>query len=612
MPNKIESHSLPEKPRIALTYIVKDDSEAEFFKKSLESFAPYVDGLYVAITGVSGKFDKIKEIVKYYKGKYITTSPEAHPTIYSKDKDGTLFFSNFAEARNVSWSIVDEGYDYWTWADTDDVLGNGSELLQVAEMAKDKGFDVVHMVYWYANRFNEKGQVTHVDLHHLRERLLKPNKFKWVSRLHEVAVPIDGFQPKLAVWEYDPALNQNLVWVHTATPDKITGAVNRNTQILEVQAEEEQYKDPRTLFYLAKTYFDQQDDKKAEPMLDKYLTMSGWDAERANAWIYKGMILRRSNKINDAIDAFVKGLREYPKHHELYLRLSEAYFELNDVEKATHWLGVASNLPMPKAEATIGNQFELRYLMVALKYKEAYLKNDIDGMLKWAKAKTELFGKDDGLEQAVVSIKNFNTVCNGVFNLAKHLKDSGHVSRIPQLLDLLPSDFGKEPFVHMIANEVMEPKKWGKKSVVYFASFGGPHFEEWGHTSLEKGIGGSETAVIELAKEWAALGYDVTVYCDCGDTGGLHDGVTYKPYYTFNWKDEFNILILWRSPHLVNDSIKAKKLFMDLHDVPSPSQYTPDVVNKLDKIFVKSKYHRSLLPKIPDNKFVIISNGIRA
>jgi hypothetical protein len=45
--------------KIALTYIVKDNSEYNLFESSLESFMPFFDGLYVAVTGTSGEHNKI-------------------------------------------------------------------------------------------------------------------------------------------------------------------------------------------------------------------------------------------------------------------------------------------------------------------------------------------------------------------------------------------------------------------------------------------------------------------------------------------------------------------------------------------------------------------------
>ena len=43
-----------------------------------------------------------------------------------------------------------------------------------------------------------------------------------------------------------------------------------------------------------------------------------------------------------------------------------------------------------------------------------------------------------------------------------------------------------------------------------------------------------------------------------------------------------------------------------------PEQVTPQKLAKFDKIFVKSQYHRSLLPEIPDSKITIITNGADA
>jgi hypothetical protein len=81
------------------------------------------------------------------------------------------------------------------------------------------------------------------------------------------------------------------------------------------------------------------------------------------------------------------------------------------------------------------------------------------------------------------------------------------------------------------------------------------------------------------------------------------------PYYYFNIKDEFNIFIQWRAGTLAG-KVKAKKFFIDLHDIFHPSNYPPELVKHVDKIMVKSRYHRDLAPDIPNEKLVIISNGI--
>ena len=47
-----------------------------------------------------------------------------------------------------------------------------------------------------------------------------------------------------------------------------------------------------------------------------------------------------------------------------------------------------------------------------------------------------------------------------------------------------------------------------------------------GDTIMKRGLGGSESAIIYIGRELAALGILVTVYNHC-ETEGIDDGVTY-------------------------------------------------------------------------------------
>lgn len=159
-----------------------------------------------------------------------------------------------------------------------------------------------------------------------------------------------------------------------------------------------------------------------------------------------------------------------------------------------------------------------------------------------------------------------------------------------------------------IRREVAPPRKWKDNEICYFANFGGKHFEPWDGTSLDKGIGGSETAVIRLADAWTKKGYKVTIYGDPMRKGD-HNGVAYLPWYYFNYKDSFNIFIQWRSWALASQ-VKARKFYVDLHDVFSGIDVSSEDLEHIDSFMVKSKYHRSLAPNIPDEKFIVISNPL--
>jgi len=123
---------------------------------------------------------------------------------------------------------------------------------------------------------------------------------------------------------------------------------------------------------------------------------------------------------------------------------------------------------------------------------------------------------------------------------------------------------------------------------------------------MEKGMGGSEEAIVYLARELAKLGWQVTVFND-RDEEYESDGVTYKPWTLLNPFDKFDVYWAWRVPENVKD-IKARRRIVDLHDtMPADRVYA---VDGDVKFFVKSKYHRSLYPKLPDDRFIIVGNAI--
>jgi hypothetical protein len=150
-------------------------------------------------------------------------------------------------------------------------------------------------------------------------------------------------------------------------------------------------------------------------------------------------------------------------------------------------------------------------------------------------------------------------------------------------------------------------QKWPTNSIVYYT---GHTDYEWTPDSLKTGIGGSETAIIYLSQEWINLGYQVTVFNNCGTKDGNYQGVNYYHYSKFNPFDSFDILIIWRYPWRLEKVTKANQIWLDLHEVLLPEQVTKEKLTRFKTIFVKSKYHRSLLPEIEDKQIKIIPNGV--
>ena len=174
------------------------------------------------------------------------------------------------------------------------------------------------------------------------------------------------------------------------------------------------------------------------------------------------------------------------------------------------------------------------------------------------------------------------------------------------------------PVQHFKTLELMEvqtafgnyyQKKYAKKTSTgkELVIFCGPTREKWdGNTFKERGIAGSEEAIIYLAPHLAHLGWKVTVYNNCVEEKLLYN-VLWRPYSAYNRFDKVDVTILWRCPGFAAQGINSTVICTDLHDVGHPDQLR---ALPLDKIFVKSNYHKSLYNYIDDDKFAVIPNGI--
>jgi glycosyltransferase involved in cell wall biosynthesis len=125
--------------------------------------------------------------------------------------------------------------------------------------------------------------------------------------------------------------------------------------------------------------------------------------------------------------------------------------------------------------------------------------------------------------------------------------------------------------------------------------------------------------VIYLSKEWAKQGHAVNVYNRCGAQEGVHDGVEYIPFTKFEQQKQYDVLIIWREAGIgmLDVPLKANRIILELHDIPvRESRFTESRLKQIDRIFVKSRFHKDGITKnprfrfIPRSKFVIIPNGI--
>ncbi|CAM9627826.1 unnamed protein product, partial [Choristocarpus tenellus] len=161
--------------------------------------------------------------------------------------------------------------------------------------------------------------------------------------------------------------------------------------------------------------------------------------------------------------------------------------------------------------------------------------------------------------------------------------------------------------------------------VIYCYEYGNQWFQNWGPSSVGKGLGGSEESVVFISRELAHLGYWVEVYADPspGDTGldlgwtynraggaDSRGGVVWYPYTAYDISQPADIFVAWSRYHIsLALGQRSRRRFLWLQDNPGYS-FPPILRTKLDGIFCLSKFHAGMLSEPMQPMARVIPNGI--
>jgi len=153
------------------------------------------------------------------------------------------------------------------------------------------------------------------------------------------------------------------------------------------------------------------------------------------------------------------------------------------------------------------------------------------------------------------------------------------------------------------------PRPARSKIVLY----AGAQWEPWSPESLrEGGIGGSETALVQVATRLAARGHHVRVYSSAVE--GLYGGALYRPFTAWDPTEEVDLLIVSRLAHVFdNPMVGAKQSALWCHDHSYPDVLTEERASKVDRIVVLSDWHRKRFAKLypfTRRRLRVIRNGI--
>ncbi len=638
--------------KLSLCMIVKN--EAENLPACLGSVRDHVDEIIVVDTGSS---DNTRAVAEQFGAKVFDFNHVSHPQFFYIDDEahgkelgvpgpysGDVALADFAAARNESFKHATG--DYIAWMDADDVLERPEMLRQcVATLAKENvpfGF----LPYNYA--VDDKGRVYYRQW---RERIFKRGSGSWSQPVHEVYMP-ERPQP--------PIRFDFPVFQHRRKADR-KSIPNRNYKILLRQLKKatdaNQKPDPRTLFYAG------QEARFIEPVkavafYNEYLEQSGWGEERAAAHVAIGTMMEfgilnlpRNQAYAHADREYAAAAAEMPDNpdglfglariaylrgrHEDCIRYSERAFAIGNTESM---LGAnpMDRLYRPHvfynhALAMVGR------LEDAIKSCEAglaiapddpgvpggapgMLKNNIavyqrelakrDGAKLEGKPVVNL-DKSESLTTPPASIPTDAKIIWSV-QLWKHHMHAGRPEKAAALLDALPEDVKHDPLFQQMVALTRGAAPTEKRDIVFYL---GPGVEFWDpETPNKEGLGGSETAAIEMAKNLQALGRKVTVYAEAQ---GVWDGVEYLHHSQFKGAD-CRVFVASRTPWAINrlGPVKTDLSLLWVHDIhcgpPNPELELS--LWQFDRILCLSEWHKeyflSVYKNVDPQRVIITRNGI--
>ncbi|TMW60248.1 hypothetical protein Poli38472_000290 [Pythium oligandrum] len=156
----------------------------------------------------------------------------------------------------------------------------------------------------------------------------------------------------------------------------------------------------------------------------------------------------------------------------------------------------------------------------------------------------------------------------------------------------------------------------GRRVIAFYChEYGQSWWDAWGPSSLSRGLGGSEEAVVFMTRELQKLGYWIEVYgnppVDDMTPHRDHDVIWY-PHYTYDPDDTgVDVFIAWRYHISLSLSRRSRHKFFWIHDMPSPeAQQSKLLTEFVDGIFCLSQFHASQFPPNLQHKVLVTSNAL--
>lgn len=583
-------------PRVSLGVAMIARNAAETIGTCLDSFRPYVEQVVVCVD--ERTTDETAGIARAHGAQVF---PIKVSDWHECDHHGRVLAQHFANARNESFSHLRTDLDWWMWIDADDVFLHAEKLAEMLPQLDPK-YIGVWLPYVYSQIMGQSNTEFH------RERILRPHVgWRWDFRVHEVVKPQhDG--PWFGTTE--------MKIQHQEGFHRSEDSASRNLLLLEIDLEEDP-NDARTFFYIGNQYFAMGNWPGAIEWYERLLALRHNNPyERWQSAIYLSMAYERVGDLENATTSAFVALDEVPQHPEPYFRLASIANRAGRFEQAVWWTNMGRQGKEPPffvfknpLDYSFNNRTVMGEALIQLGALDAGQKEweqafsvlpdpQIGGGLQRLGHMRELMGKADDFCRALTSIESYA--------LPAGYAPAGN-GLVGAMYDGLEPEVRAFPQVRNLAiPRILAHRPNTQPRIVFWC---GRALEEWSPLSLNTtGIGGSETAVVEIAKRFAAAGWRVDVFNGAGRYEGVYDSVGYWDPERYDVGTPSELFVSWRQPRMLYPN--ARKGVLWCHDL----NYGPQTdLLAFDKVLGVSAWHAGMLRNyygLAEDRVDYVPNGI--
>lgn len=503
----------------------------------------------------------LKSFGPYVDAIYLTDTGSTDKSVeiaksYGANISNFAWCNDFAAARNFNFAQAKE--DFIIWADLDDALENPEAFVQWRDYAM--GINS----YWFVQYHYALDSLGNPMVTFARERVVERKRgFKWNYFVHEGLTPVtsDGTQAKI---------NSILTWSikHLRTQEDMAGDKSRNLKIFEDRKKVEPL-NARMQFYYGKELFDNEKFQDAAIELVRASALSDQAPhDRILAVQYASFSFLRTGNIERALELSQHGLMLDPNRAEFWVLMGDCLLTRQNLQGCLPFYHAAM-------KCTPVGQGGLSPLYAQRNVYEEY------PALQLSKVYYNLGNADESAKYAKIAANCGNK--EGAAILAN---------------------------IGMAQEMTSKEKARNKVDDIVFTCPPQQVYPFNPDIEKEKGVGGSETALIHMAKYIAKLRPDRKVMVFTQIEGHkIFDGVHYVP--TQKIQEYFSayepsVHIAWRH----NIKLTDAKTYVWSHDL-----ITPGINNykQYDKLLCLSNFHKNYamaMQGVPSDKIHITRNGI--